>query len=179
MGNPKLFILSEQMRGTAFSLTLDKYTIGRSDSCDICIADPTISGKHCSLVKLDDNSYAIRDENSTNGTKVNDQQVSNEDSIKLNNGDILQVGGIEILYDDIQGEHSENSRTISVINLEDTGTGEINKPQLKNLGTKFAAKHNNALRENRSHTVIINVILIVLGVLVLAALAWFFLSTKK
>ena len=177
MGNPKLFILSEQMRGTAFSLTLDKYTIGRSDSCDICIADPTISGKHCSLVKLDDNSYAIRDENSTNGTKVNDQQVSNEDSIKLNNGDILQVGGIEILYDDIQGEHGENnSRTISVINLEDTGTGELNKPQLKNLGTKFAAKHNNSLRENRSHTVIINVILALLGVLVVAALVWFLLK---
>lgn len=174
MGNPKLFILSEQMRGTAFSLTLDKYVIGRSDSCDICIADPTISGKHCTLVKLDDNSYAIRDDNSTNGTKVNDQQVSSEDSIKLQNGDILQVGGIEILYDDIQGDRSE-SRTISVINLEDTGTGEINKPQMKNLGTKFSAKYANSLRDNRSHTVIINVILILLGVLGLAALVWFLL----
>ncbi|MBQ4479208.1 MAG: FHA domain-containing protein [Victivallales bacterium] len=175
MGNPKLFILSEQMRGTAFSLTLDKYTIGRSDSCDICIADPTISGKHCTLVKLDDNSYAIRDDNSTNGTKVNDQQVSSEDSIKLKNGDILQVGGIEILYDDLQGDHTE-SRTISVINLEDTGTGEINKPQMKNLGTKFSAKYNNTLRENRKHTVIINVILALLGVLVLVALVFYLLK---
>ena len=175
MGNPKLFILSEQMRGTAFSLTLDKYTIGRSDSCDICIADPTISGKHCTLVKLDDNSYAIRDDNSTNGTKVNDQQVSSEDSIKLKNGDILQVGGIEILYDDLQGDHTE-SRTISVINLEDTGTGEINKPQMKNLGTKFSAKYNNTLRENSKHTVIINVILALLGVLVLVALVFYLLK---
>ena len=173
MGNPKLFILSEQMRGTAFSLTLDKYTIGRSDSCDICIADPTISGKHCTLVKLDDDSYAIRDENSTNGTKVNDQQVSNEDSIKLKNGDLLQVGGIEILYDDIQGEHTE-SRTISVINLEDTGTGEINKPQMKNLGTKFSAKYNNSLRENRSHALVFYIILGLLGVIAVGALAFFF-----
>lgn len=177
MGNPKLFILSEQLRGTAFSLTQDKYIVGRSDSCDICIADPTISGKHCSLVKLDDNSYAIRDENSTNGTKVNEQPVSSEDSVKLKNGDLLQVGGIEILYDDIEGERTE-SKTLSVINLEDTGTGELNKPQLKNLGNKFAAKHNNSLRENRSHTVIINVVLAVLGVLVLGALAWFFLLKK-
>jgi len=177
MGNPKLFILSEQLRGTAFSLTQDKYTVGRSDSCDICIADPTISGKHCSLVKLDDNSYAIRDENSTNGTKVNEQPVSSTDSVKLKNGDLLQVGGIEILYDDIEGERTE-SKTLSVINLEDTGTGELNKPQLKNLGNKFAAKHNNSLRENRSHTVIINVFLAVLGVLVLGALAWFFLLKK-
>ena len=177
MGNPKLFILSEQLRGTAFSLTQDKYTVGRSDSCDICIADPTISGKHCSLVKLDDNSYAIRDENSTNGTKVNEQPVSSTDSVKLKNGDLLQVGGIEILYDDIEGERTE-SKTLSVINLEDTGTGELNKPQLKNLGNKFAAKHNNSLRENRSHTVIINVVLAILGVLVLGALAWFFLLKK-
>lgn len=178
MGNPKLFILSEQMRGTAFSLTLDKYTIGRSDSCDICIADPTISGKHCTLVKLDDNSYAIRDDNSTNGTKVNDQQVSSEDSIKLKNGDILQVGGIEILYDDIQGDHTE-SRTISVINLEDTGTGEINKPQMKNLGTKFSAKYNDTLRENRKHTVIFNVILFLLVLAVVVVLAYYFLFSKK
>ena len=166
------------MRGTAFSLTLDKYTIGRSDSCDICIADPTISGKHCTLVKLDDNSYAIRDDNSTNGTKVNDQQVSSEDSIKLKNGDILQVGGIEILYDDIQGDHTE-SRTISVINLEDTGTGEINKPQMKNLGTKFSAKYNDTLRENRKHTVIFNVILFLLVLAVVVVLAYYFLFSKK
>ena len=177
MGNPKLFILSEQMRGTAFSLSLDKYTIGRADSCDICIADPTISGKHCTLVKLDDDSYAIRDENSTNGTKVNDQQVSSEDSIKLKNGDLLQIGGIEILYDDIQGDHSE-SRTISVINLEDTGTGEINKPQMKNLGTKFSAKYNNNLRENRSHTMILNVILGLLGVIAIGVLVYFFFLKK-
>ena len=97
MGNPKLFILSEQLRGTAFSLTQDKYTVGRSDSCDICIADPTISGKHCSLVKLDDNSYAIRDENSTNGTLLNGKRVPADKYVKLSRGDKITIGATTLV----------------------------------------------------------------------------------
>lgn len=166
MGTPKLFILSEQMRGASFSLTLDKYSIGRADDCDVCIADPTISGHHCTILKLDDDeSYALRDDGSTNGTKVNDQKLEPGDTVKLNNGDILQVGGVEILFDDIQGERVE-SRTISVINLNDTSTSEINKTSMKNLGDRFTRKKNAMLRENRSHNKILNIVLIVLGVAV-------------
>ena len=169
MGTPKLFILSEQMRGASFSLTADKYTIGRADDCDVCVSDPTISGHHCFLVKVDGDSYALQDNGSTNGTKVNSQPVTQDQSIKLKNGDILQVGGVEMLYDDIEGDRVE-SRTISVINLDDTGTGEVNRTAMKNLGDKFSRK-STALRDNRKQNMVINIIIGLLIVVVLGLLA--------
>ncbi len=44
-------------------------TIGRRETCDICLRFPNISGKHCELTFRDGYWY-IRDLNSTNGVKV-------------------------------------------------------------------------------------------------------------
>lgn len=170
MGTPKLFILSEQMRGASFSLTLDKYSIGRSDDCDVCMADPTVSGHHCFLVKQEDGNYTVTDNGSTNGTKVNERKVEEGDVVKLRNGDILQVGSVEILYDDIQGDRVE-SRTISVINLDDTGTGEFNTTTMKNLGEKFH-RQTSMLRDNKKHNKVFAIILSLLGVLGIAMIIW-------
>ena len=170
MGSVRILILSEQMRGTSFALTADQYTIGRAESCDICISDPTISGHHCTLLKLEDDRYAVRDEGSTNGTKVNEVKVTTE-IIPLNNGDILQIGGVEVLFDDRQ-DNKQESRTMTVINLEATGTSEISTSTMKNLGSKIGAKKASSLRENHSHTKIMQIILATLGLLVLVGLGF-------
>jgi len=174
MGTPKLFILSEQMRGTSFSLTLDRYTIGRADECDICISDPTISGQHCTLSKQEDGTFVIQDDGSTNGTKINSNQVEPGQAYPLKNGDILQIGGIEILFDDIHGERIE-SRTISVINLEDTGKANLNNTTLRNMGNKLANKHTSALRSNQSHDAIVKIVLGIIGVVALIVIVTLFL----
>ena len=116
---------------------------------------------------MDDGKYAVVDEGSTNGTKVNQKKLEGEDMVFLNNSDILQVGGIEILFDDIEGERM-GERTISVINLHNTGTSEINKTAMRNLGDRFAGQ-STMLRENRKHTQILN---ITITVLLLAAAAF-------
>ena len=138
MGSVRILILSEQMRGTSFALTGNQYSIGRAESCDICISDPTISGHHCTLLKLEDERYAVRDENSTNGTKVNEEKVTDQ-IVPLTNGDILQVGAVEILFDDRE-DNKQEARTMTVINLETTGTSDISTAAMKNLGTKIGAK---------------------------------------
>lgn len=151
------------MRGASFSLTMEKYTIGRADDCDICISDPTISGHHCTLTRLDDGKYAVLDEGSTNGTKVNLQKVTGEEMVILKNSDILQVGGVEILFDDIAGERI-GDRTVSVINLNNTGTSEINKTAMRNLGDRFSGQ-STMLRENRKHNQIFNIAIVILALL--------------
>ena len=147
MGSVRILILSEQMRGTSFALTGNQYSIGRAESCDICIADPTISGHHCTLLKLEDERYAVRDENSTNGTKVNEAKVTDQ-IVPLTNGDILQVGAVEILFDDRE-DNKQESRTMTVINLETTGTSEISTTAMKNLGTKIGAKKSDKLLKKK------------------------------
>jgi adenylate cyclase len=49
-------------------------TIGRRESCDVCMRFPNISGLHCELTFRDGYWY-IRDLNSTNGVKVNGTRV--------------------------------------------------------------------------------------------------------
>jgi pSer/pThr/pTyr-binding forkhead associated (FHA) protein len=171
MGSVRILILSEQMRGTSFALTGNEYSIGRAESCDICIADPTISGHHCTLLKLEDERYAVRDEESTNGTKVNEVKVTDQ-IVPLTNGDILQVGAVEILFDDRE-DNKQESRTMTVINLETTGTSEIMADAMKNLGTKIGAKKGVSLRDNQSHNKIMLITLGILGIGVLLLLIWF------
>lgn len=94
-GIPKLIILSEQFRGRTFELTKDQHTVGRVDERDICIKDPTISTYHCRFIK-NGNTYIVEDQGSTNGTRVNNVPIVSQ---TLQNSDILQIGGVEILYD--------------------------------------------------------------------------------
>ncbi|MEG1980327.1 MAG: FHA domain-containing protein, partial [Victivallaceae bacterium] len=69
-GNPKLIILSERLRGKSFELNKDVMSAGRSEQRDICIKDTTLSSHHCDFIKQGD-KYILHDNNSTNGTRVN------------------------------------------------------------------------------------------------------------
>ena len=60
--------------GDTIPLIRDVLTIGRRESCDICIRLPAVSGIHCELSNKDGYWY-IRDLGSTNGIKVNDVRV--------------------------------------------------------------------------------------------------------
>src|SRR5437660_641669 len=60
--------------GDPIPLVRDSLTIGRRESCDICMRFPNISGMHAELTFRDGYWY-IRDLNSTNGVKVNGTRV--------------------------------------------------------------------------------------------------------
>ena len=170
MGIPTLFILSDQMRGESFSLEQEKYTVGRAEDCDICIGAPTVSAHHCTFLRLDDGTFAVEDSGSTNGSRVNDQPLNAGESVILKNGDIIQLGGVEILFDDIDAARDENVRTNSVITLDDVETGEIDKTAMRNLGNRLGGKRVHALRPNQKHAKIMNAIVIALAVLVVIVL---------
>ena len=64
--------------------------IGRSEACDICLNDHSVSRRHA-RIDLIDGTYSVRDLDSTNGTRVNDQPVGS-DPRPLRDGDYLQIG---------------------------------------------------------------------------------------
>lgn len=63
-------------------------TIGRTKEAGLSIAHPMVSRLHCTLYELD-GAVVIRDNNSSNGTFINDQKIS--ESV-LQPGDKLTVG---------------------------------------------------------------------------------------
>jgi adenylate cyclase len=60
--------------GDAIPLIRETLTIGRRESCDICLRFPNVSGLHCEL-SFRGGYWHIRDTNSTNGIKINGTRV--------------------------------------------------------------------------------------------------------
>jgi adenylate cyclase len=60
--------------GDAIPLIRPVLTIGRRETCDICLRLPNVSGQHCELT-FRDGFWWIRDMGSTNGVKVNGMRV--------------------------------------------------------------------------------------------------------
>src|SRR3954453_6022825 len=55
-------------------ITRDVTVVGRREFCDIQVNDPSLSKRHCVLVKTD-GLLVIRDLGTTNGTKVKGQRI--------------------------------------------------------------------------------------------------------
>ena len=60
--------------GDSVPLIREELTLGRRESCDICMRFPNISGVHCQL-SFRNGYWFVRDLNSTNGVKVNGTRV--------------------------------------------------------------------------------------------------------
>jgi adenylate cyclase len=60
--------------GDAIPLIRETMTIGRRESCDICLKFQNISGTHCELA-MKKGVWHLRDLGSTNGVKVNGERT--------------------------------------------------------------------------------------------------------
>ena len=81
-------------------------TIGRRESCDICLKFPNISGLHCELAYKDAGFWQVRDLGSTNGIKVNGERVLNR---PLRPGDEIGHRQAQV-YDPVQPDRRRRGR---------------------------------------------------------------------
>src|SRR5438045_2803204 len=88
----KLVLLSPGMTGRTHELKVDKTTIGRVEDNTFQIAEPSVSSHHCEVI-LKGNDVLIRDLNSTNGTFVNGEKIT---EAPLKPGQVLRLGQIEL-----------------------------------------------------------------------------------
>ena len=88
----KLVLLSEGLTGRTHDLKGDRTTIGRVEDNIFQIADASVSSHHCEAV-LRGTDVVIKDLNSTNGTFINGERVT---EATLKSGQILRLGSIEM-----------------------------------------------------------------------------------
>lgn len=71
------------------------FRIGRSPECDIFIDDAVVSAEHAVIEKIEKSGskgsfdYYLEDQNSTNGTYLNDEKTTRQ---KLKHEDVIRIG---------------------------------------------------------------------------------------
>lgn len=156
----KLVVLSEGLTGRSFDLKGDKITVGRLEDNAFQIPEPSVSSHHCEIVKKG-SDFVVRDLNSTNGTFINGEQVS-ESALKP--GQILRLGQIEMRL--------ETGAPPGKISLDQTRP----MPQ----GVKFdlergALDKNSPFAKKSNKTAVIFITIgVVLGVIIIALLIYAF-----
>lgn len=76
--------------GVDFRLYEGRNIVGRDIDCNITLPDKTISGKHATILFKND-KFKIKDELSSHGTFVNDQDIE-EKTVELHDNDIIRIG---------------------------------------------------------------------------------------
>lgn len=99
-------ITFQQSNGTEVRIKLVAATItfGKGEDNDIILEDPSISSRHGEL-SFKDGSFYITDLGSTNGTLVNDEEIS---SHRLQAGDRIEIGTLKGIFADDTARKSES-----------------------------------------------------------------------
>jgi pSer/pThr/pTyr-binding forkhead associated (FHA) protein len=88
----KLVVLSPEQKGRSYELKVDKTTIGRVEDNTFQIAEGSVSSHHCEVL-LRGSDVVIRDLNSTNGSFINGEKISEG---VLKPGQTLRLGQVEL-----------------------------------------------------------------------------------
>jgi len=102
----RLEITTGKSAGKSFSFKSSAIRIGRQPDNDLVLYDTGVSRHHCEIYRSE-TGYAIRDLESSNGTLVNSQLISDGE---IKNGDLIQVG--PIIFSFRSGDGIESSPDI-------------------------------------------------------------------
>jgi CheY-like chemotaxis protein len=91
----KLVVITKGLAPAAHELGQEWVTIGRNDSNNFQVVEPSISGRHCE-VRLRGTELAVRDLLSTNGTFVAGKKIS---EAVLKPGETLRLGDVEFRFE--------------------------------------------------------------------------------
>ena len=73
-----------------------KITIGRENDNDV-VVDSKLASRHHAVIQKIKQAFFIKDENSTNGTFINDIRVPAGKYVKLNRGDKITIGNVSLV----------------------------------------------------------------------------------
>lgn len=121
---PKLVVISEELAGKTYDLALDTTSVGRGPDNAIRIEDSTVSHHHATI-QLNGTEVILRDLNSTNGTRLNGQKVTES---KVAHGDIVRFGKIELRFEgEIKKTTSPLPKPSSGISAEEIASSPAKK----------------------------------------------------
>lgn len=87
--------------GKTFNFNKEKIFVGRGNTCDLILTQPSISRIHFSIARRPDNTYIIKDLNASNGVFIvtdaeECKRIPNGQSELVPSGTIIRLGGLDI-----------------------------------------------------------------------------------
>src|SRR5580765_7401707 len=156
---PKLVVLSEGLTGRSYELKVEKTTIGRLEDNSFQIAEQSVSSHHCEIL-LKGNDIIVKDLNSTNGTFINGEKVT---EATLKPGQILRLGQIEMRLETDTPPPSPKKLEQTMVMQRGVSLNELEQGArggpFDTKGTGFSKK------DNKVNTIVITVC-VVLGVVI-------------
>jgi len=119
----RIILLSEGFNGRTYELKVDKTTVGRVSDNAFEIPEASVSSHHAEIL-LRGNDVVIRDLDSTNGTFINGEKIT---EAVLQPGQILRFGTVEMRLD----------------------TGEAPPPGAKPIGQSTTTRPKQTLDQTR------------------------------
>jgi pSer/pThr/pTyr-binding forkhead associated (FHA) protein len=174
---PKLVVLSEGLTGRSHELKVEKTTVGRLEDNAFQIPEQSVSSHHCEIM-LNGNDVIIKDLNSTNGTYINGEKIT-EKSLKA--GQILRLGQIEMR---LEGDGAPGTTAPAEKKKMDPNTRviprgvKLNEFEQGTTGVKFDKNSPFAKKSNKTNMIFI-VVGVVLGLIILSFLILAFLKMKE
>ena len=104
-------------------------TLGRDPDCDLPVGLEGISRKHCRISGVD-GIYLVRDLGSTNGTQLNDRELTPNQDFELHSGDHVHVPGAVFKYLDGGNVAALYHEEIYRMTIVDGLTGAFNRRYL-------------------------------------------------
>lgn len=140
----KLVVLSEGLTGRICELKADRTTVGRLEDNAFQIPEPSVSSHHCEIL-LRGNDVVVKDLNSTNGSYINGEQIS---EATLKPGQVLRLGQVELRLENGAAAPPSGKKVMDQttaipagVRLNELETGKHAKnPAVDNL---FRKKSNN------------------------------------
>ena len=95
--NDKNPILKDLSTGDVYEVTSNPFTIGKSQTCNLVIADKVVSRHHAEVVQYGD-KYFIKDLSSTNGTFINGNKLMADTDVELKDGQEIIFANKKFVY---------------------------------------------------------------------------------
>jgi pSer/pThr/pTyr-binding forkhead associated (FHA) protein len=163
----RLVVLTEGFTGLSHELKVEKITIGRVDDNSFPIAEASVSSHHCEVLKRGED-YIVKDLNSTNGTFIDGEQVT---EATLRPGHILRLGQVEVrLETGVVGAPQKPMEKTMVL-----PQGGVRLQEFDQAGRGVEATAGFSKKTNKTNRIFIG-IGIALGVVIVVLLVMVFLK---
>ncbi|MBU0715207.1 MAG: FHA domain-containing protein [Verrucomicrobia bacterium] len=160
--------MSGSVKGQKFEIRKDRMTIGRNQINDVVLADEAVSSQHCYVTRRGER-YVLHDLNSTNGTLLNFERITDEAELKSKH--MIQIGSCEFMFNG-DSEEGAGASTASVTQV----VVDVGRPVINPTFFESVSPFGTRRKSNRNLWL---VVFVVIGLAALASLLVFLVQIVK